>query len=48
MKKKRRSKRSGRLWAAGCLTVILCAGIIFYGYRMARDVMDSIYREKSL
>ena len=36
MKKKRRSKRSGRLWAAGCLTVVLCAGIIFYGYRMAR------------
>ena len=36
MKKKRRSKRSGRLWAACCLTVILCAGIIFYGYRMAR------------
>ena len=36
MKKKRRSKRSVRLWAACCLTVILCAGIIFYGYRMAR------------
>ena len=36
MKKKRRSKRSVRLWAACCLTVILCAGIIFYGYRMTR------------
>lgn len=36
MKKKRRSKRSVRLWAAGCLTVVLCAGIIFYGSRMAR------------
>ncbi len=36
MKKKRRSKRSVRLWAACSLTVVLCAGIIFYGYRMAR------------
>ena len=33
---KKTEQRSGRLWAAGCLTVVLCAGIIFYGYRMAR------------
>ena len=41
MKKKRRRKSKGRLWAAGILTVVLCAGIIFYGYRMTQAPQGS-------
>ena len=41
MKKKRRRKSKGRLWAAGILTVVLCAGIVFYGYRMTQAPQGS-------